>query len=121
MTTMAEVNEYLQHHGVKGMRWGVKKSSSRRSGGKTTYQKKPDRLSDAELSRRIKRMELEKKYSELNAPSKSSGKKFAQGLIQNQGNRLAATATTAVIGFAVKAAMKQSRKKNVLSTLAKMG
>lgn len=72
----------LMHHGVKGMKWGVRKDrggqSSRRRArrqpaeeAKATLKKRKratsdaERLSNQELEKRNKRMELEKKYTSL--------------------------------------------------------
>lgn len=51
------INEkYLQHVGVKGMRWGVRK-------GKKPTKKR--RMSNKELNARIKRLKLEREYAKL--------------------------------------------------------
>lgn len=92
--------EFLSHYGVKGMKWGVRKD--RRGGSKgarssrTTYKKAPVRLSDSELNRRIKRMELEKKYTDLNTPPPKKGRSYAMSLLENSGK----TAVGAVVGGA---------------------
>lgn len=64
--------EFLEHYGVKGMKWGVRRnrsSSPKRSGGDP--KKGIKSLSDAELQRRVNRLNLEKQYSSLT--SKSGG------------------------------------------------
>lgn len=57
---MSEIE--VKHYGVKGMRWGVRKDSP--SGVK--------RLSDKELSTRLKRMRMEQEYSRLTASQNST-------------------------------------------------
>lgn len=104
--------EFIQHYGVKGMKWGVrnKRRSSKKGGkpsGRTTYKKTPNRLSDDELKRRISRMELEKKYSDLNTPPKAAGKQYAKGLLENSGRTVVGTTVGAVSGFAVQSALKK--------------
>jgi|MudIll2142460700_1097286.scaffolds.fasta_scaffold675832_2 hypothetical protein len=74
----------LEHIGVKGMRWGVRKSinSGRSSGKKGGSKESPDysnvsklrkkkikSMSNEEMERVVKRMSLEKRYKEIN-PSK---------------------------------------------------
>lgn len=61
-------NDSLTHYGVKNMRWGVRKRkvkvsrpSLTRSTGPTTQR----RMSNKELTARIKRLELEQKYAKL--------------------------------------------------------
>jgi hypothetical protein len=117
----SNVIDFLDHTGVPGMKWGVrnapsqakqeaksgKKASSGKPGpAKTVYKKKPARLSDAELSSRIKRMELEKKYSDLNAPARSAGRSYARGLLENVGKTAVGTAAGATVGFFVQRALK---------------
>lgn len=90
-----ESNNYLQHFGVKGMKWGVRryqnKDGTLTPNGKKHYgsglanQNNPEvhddyarrhskksisQMSDAELRDRINRMQLEQQYSQLNDYSK---------------------------------------------------
>lgn len=108
----AVIEEFLQHYGKKGMKWGVRKSRTRvKAGGKTTnrthYKKPPVKLSDQELTKRIKRLELEKRYKDLNAPEKSSGTKYIHGLLESSGK----TATGAIVGGVVTFAVQRALKK----------
>lgn len=106
---MITVEEFLEHYGKKGMRWGVRKSRSQLKidRTKTVYKKPPIRLSDAELSSRIKRLELEKKYRDLNSHDKSPGKEYAKSLLENSGR----TAVGAVVGGVVTFALQRALKK----------
>lgn len=76
-------NLELYHHGVKGMKWGVRKSRPSSSSSRSTWKrkrktqarakvqkpkakrKKVSQMTEAELNERIKRLELEKKYKDL--------------------------------------------------------
>ena len=107
MTTQAVKDFILEHHGVKGQKWGVRKA---RSGGKastqrTTFSKAPSKLSDAELAKRIRRMETEKKYNQLNRSDTSEGKKFVTEVLTSAGRRVATTVLTGATLLAVKAAI----------------
>ena len=100
----------LYHHGVKGMKWGVRKTSVRSSSGNTRKQKsntmslfkkkKTTRnasvakssqaqtksvkdMSDDELQRKIDRARLEQKYLELNPETVSRGRRIAKSVINN--------------------------------------
>lgn len=95
-------DENLEHHGVKGQKWGVIRKSRSSSSGKTGYQKKAKSLSDAELNKRIKRMELEKKYSDLNLAATSPGRHFAQNILSNQSKVAIGTLISVPLGFAVR-------------------
>ncbi len=103
---------FFQHYGKKGMRWGVRKA---RSGGvttgKTAYKKPPARLNDAELNRRIKRLEAEKKYSELNLSASNPGKAYVNGIMNNSGKMAAGAVVSGVVGFAVQQALKKAFSK----------
>ena len=100
----------LYHHGVKGMKWGVRKTPVRSSSGairkrksntlslfkkkKTTRKvssansspaqtKSIKDMSDDELQRKIDRARLEQKYLELNPETVSRGRRIAKGVINN--------------------------------------
>lgn len=102
----------IEHYGVKGMRWGVRRSRRERKiargdlaalkemesnsdrGGKTRSKREarkdakrnPSEMSDAELRQRLNRMNMEKQYRELTAPKggslSSAGKKVAANVIK---------------------------------------
>ena len=85
----------LQHHGVKGMKWGIrrfqKKDGSLTDAGKKRYRndmsddareastlkkKKPSQLSNAELRKLNERKRLEQEYSRLNPGAIKRGLAF---------------------------------------------
>ena len=92
------ITDELIHYGIKGMKWGVRNDrggrlSRRRSRSqpaeeaKATLKKRnrpssAERLSNAELQKRIQRMELEKKYTQLT-------KNKSEGIIVQTGGRVA--------------------------------
>lgn len=92
--TTDRAGEFLEHFGVKGMRWGVRKpgtgtpSKRKRSADfdevKALRKKHPSELSNAELKKLTERMNLEQNYARLvlNNPSKiRQGSKVAKQLI----------------------------------------
>lgn len=110
-------SEELFHYGVKGMRWGVRRSRAQLSKSKGSssrglfkFSKKKKKnikettekpakkksvkdMTDEELSSAIKRLEMEKKYSDLASPagqkSTFDGKKFVMNVLEKSGESLA--------------------------------
>lgn len=99
-------DDRLYHHGIKGMKWGVRRFQTK-SGALTALGKKlrrfkskgddaPDTdvkkaskpktvkdMSDSELRSAINRLEMEKRYKELNPEQVSKGKKFVNTVLNN--------------------------------------
>lgn len=88
------MNDNLQHYGVLGMHWGRRKGSSSGGAKKTRHpasedhlekvrlkKKKLHTMSNSELEKLNKRLQLEKQYKELNKSTLSSGKKILGGLL----------------------------------------
>ena len=100
----------LYHHGVKGMKWGVRKTPVRSSSGNTRKRKsntlslfkkkKTTRnasvaksspaqtksvkdMSDDELRRKIERVRLEQQYQQLNPKTVSRGQRIAKRVMNN--------------------------------------
>lgn len=110
--THEEFNAFLEHHGVKGQKWGVRRNrnrvkTSRKTASKTTFQKPPSRLTDAQLNSRIKRMELEKRYKELNKNDVTEGKKFTSDVLKSSGKQVATTIIAGAALLAVGSALKK--------------
>jgi hypothetical protein len=89
------VPEFIEHYGTKGMKWGVRK---KRSSDRTHYKSPAKKLTNAELEKRIKRMETEKKYKSLNKQDLSPGHAAAMEILGRVGK---ATVTTALTGAAI--------------------
>lgn len=98
---MTDVDEFLEHFGVKGMKWGKRKNSNRPGPSKDAKQvaaaaKKAKKgsvksLTNAELQAYNKRVEMERKYTQVN-PNKIKKGQLAVGSIL----ALGATVNTAI-------------------------
>lgn len=118
--------DFLEHYGVKGMKWGVRRSPKQlksytdengrlrkpsadaiqankyrnavRVGGRKAGLAS---LSNAELKSLVNRMNLEVQFRELNAKDRSAGKKFVErlllGNIERSANLAIATSTQGMI------------------------
>ena len=135
----------LYHYGRKGMKWGqhifgkardaisakrklAKERKSEASERKkrvkadeASKKRKPSSMSDAELKQRIERLELEKRYRELLADSKSKktsskGKKLMDEMLERSVKNIGTQAATYALGEIVNMAIEKSTgKKNAVN------
>ena len=130
-------DDYLMHHGVKGMKWGVRrsksqlarasrksdkksdreeeKSQSKASKSKTSFKKHVKSLSTAELDQRINRLKKENEYKELLAKDNDkfySGKKFVNEVMRDAGKQVG----TQVAKYALGTAINNATGKKIVNT-----
>lgn len=79
----------LQHHGVKGMKWGVRKKRTYHEDYQKAHNKKSVRdMSDKELRDRNNRLQMEQQYAQL-TKRKNRGAKVIKAVIAGAGTLIA--------------------------------
>lgn len=113
---LASPNElaFLEHYGVKGMKWGVRRGASRTGkGGKRTKAAgdpliRTRKLNDKQLQDLVNRLRLEKQYLELTAPKRSAGRELANSILKKTGNILIDSLVTAPVRRALQPKTKSN-------------
>lgn len=119
--------ENLAHHGIVGMRWGVRRTeaqlgtdkkvfdasknivgetkninSSVRNARTTAKYKEAESLTDQELNDRIARMNLEQQYSKVSAAYTSRGQSYVENTLNVAGSVLVIAGFATEIALAIK-------------------
>lgn len=103
---MDDVEDFLAHYGVKGMKWGVRKKTATRGKKPGTRAYDVTKMSNKDLKKVISRMKLEQEYSTLNKKTQSEGKKYALDLLKGNGKQLSGAVVGGVGTFFVQRALK---------------
>ena len=122
------LDDYLEHSGVLGMRWGIRKdrsSASSPSGKKKVSRfeseehsnlrslraKTGKELSDAEIKTALARLRLEKEYKDLTKREISGAESFVKSVVGDAAKETAKKYTAKVMSAGVEKLIKAATKK----------
>lgn len=112
-----EEDFYLAHYGVKGMKWGVRKSKAEIARQRKNDRAKDQRkrvaqnrrlISSQDLDSYIARLEKEKKLKTLVDADTRSGRTFASSVMTQAGRTAATTIATGAMIYGVRAALQKN-------------
>lgn len=116
----------LYHHGVIGMKWGVRRyqnkdgtltaagkkqkkktlsANDKERARRKTDLKKRRTMSDADLKKRIERLKMEKQFKDLTEEDISPGKRAAKSILSSAGTKVLSAAVAGAGAYAIKTAL----------------
>lgn len=97
-------DQHLEHYGVRGMKWGVRKRSAKEEKERARRFKAVKNrrtLSDKEIKERIDRIQAEKKLKQLVEEDLTPGRAAAKRILSDSGQKVARNAAAGAGTLAV--------------------
>jgi phosphotransferase system IIB component len=105
------VEEFLEHFGIKGMKWGIRNQPSKKDqkvrNKRQQISVKRRHLEDGDLNAYITRLNSEKKLKELVDNDLSPGKTIAKKIMSDAGQQVARTVVVGLGVYAIRAAIQK--------------
>jgi hypothetical protein len=117
----SEVDEFLEHFGIKGMKWGIRKDKAKRpsiasedaqraaASAKIVKRHGTKALNNKELQELVTRMNLEQQFSTLSSKRMGAGEKFARDLLTNVAKQQASSLINGLATQTLNNAMKSKK------------
>ena len=99
--------EMLQHYGILGMKWGVRRTPAQltRANGRAGKTESSDEIT------KINRLQMEKQYKQLTSSEISVGRKFVQDVLTNAAKQTATNYVSKYMTKGIDAAIKKATGK----------
>lgn len=103
--------EFLDHHGIKGQKWGIRKQRSgaeqKRIDSRKKIASKRRSLSDDDIKKYIDRLSNEKKLKEMINEDVAPGKTVAKRILGDSGQKVARTVIAGAALYAIKVGIER--------------